>query len=198
MSSTLYKVPDPKDAVLGWIGAAMRGGAEQKCSASVQRPQRVERTLCPARIWNGRHYHTLIRLAYQSARLSWLIWIDSFFCKIDWIDSVPTPSEFIGDWDNSLSWLRWLRSIRRWLSRSTLSNWYDWTNSVDSKNLKKVNKIDGFPKKGELNRRFSRKEGQHIYIELINLIYWIILSYFCGLIESDHMFFVTWLNRLIY
>ena len=39
----------------------------------------------------------------QSTRLSWLIWIDSHFRKIDWIDSDPFPSEFIGDWVNSFS-----------------------------------------------------------------------------------------------
>ena len=71
---------------------------------------RVKGVKMAARLWfkNGsadcdQIWYVVSRLVYQSTRLSSLTWINSFFRKIDWIDSFPFSSELIGGWVNSFS-----------------------------------------------------------------------------------------------
>ena len=126
------------------------------------------------------------RLVYQLSRLSSLIWIDSFFCKIDWINSFF--SKRVDCWLSPFVFIKKvIKSID--FERLVLLNLFY------SKIIKKVNKIEGF-QKNQLNRRFSREMSTKYWLDW--LIWLHHLSYSCELLESVHMFLVTWLNWLIY
>ena len=70
-----------------------------------------------------------------------------------------------------------------------LSDWYDLVNSIDSKNAKKVNEIEGVRKMVDKIEGFPKNITRH-------RAYWLPwlnhLSYFCELIESVHMYLVTY------
>ena len=105
------------------------------------------------------------RLVNQLTRLSWLIWITSFFLRnyLNWFNSFP--SEMIGDWVN-------------WLWATSMIESFQWIQEM----IKRSTKSKIFKKSTKL--KVFREKVNKILSRLIDLKH---LSYSCELIESVHM-----------